>query len=90
MLSVDLSGYSTQFCLEILVFLYVLAAWDGDLNENNLVLQLWVVIEKNVESLELLREAFDVVQSVDANNYLDTFVVFFEASNTLLDIRLLQ
>lgn len=90
MLSVDLPGYSTQFCLEILIFLYVLAAWDGDLNENNLVLQLWVVIEENVESLELLREAFDVVQSVDADNYLDTFVVFFQASNTLLDIRLLQ
>lgn len=90
MFSVDLPGYSTQFRFEILIFLYIFPAWNGDLDENNLVLQLWVIIEKSVESLEFLREAFDVVQSVDANNYLDAFVAFFQASNTLLDIRLLQ
>lgn len=90
MFSVDFPGYSTQFRFEILIFLYVFAAWDGDLDENNLVLQLWVIIEKSVESLEFLREAFDMVQSVDANNYLDAFVALFQASNTLLDIRLLQ
>ena len=90
MFSVDLPGYSTQFRFEILIFLYIFPAWNGDLDENNLVLQLWVIIEKSVESLEFLREAFDVVQSVDANNYLDAFVAFFQASNTLLDVRLLQ
>lgn len=90
MFSVDLPGYSTKFRFEILIFLYVFTAWYGDLDENNLVLQLWVIIEKSVESLEFLREAFDMVQSVDANNYLDAFVAFFQASNTLLDIRLLQ
>lgn len=90
MFSVDLPGYSAQFRFKILIFLYVFAAWDGNLDENNLVLQLWVIIEKSIESLEFLREAFDVVQSVDANNYLDAFVAFFQASNTLLDIRLLQ
>lgn len=73
-----------------MIFLYILAAWDSDLDENNFVLQLWVIIKESVESLEFLREAFDVVQSVDANNYLDTFVAFFQASNSLLDIRLLQ
>jgi hypothetical protein len=31
-----------------------------------------------------------VIQSVDANNYLDAFIMFFQDSNTLLDIRLLQ
>lgn len=90
MFSVDLPGYSTKFRFEILIFLYIFPAWNGDLDENNLVLQLWVIIEKSVESLEFLREAFDVVQSVDANNYLDAFVAFFQASNTLLDVRLLQ
>jgi hypothetical protein len=90
MFPVYLPSDSTQFRFEILIFLYILAARDGDLNENNLVLQLWVVIEKSVEALEFLREAFDMVQSVDANNYLDAFVAFFQASNAFLDIRLLQ
>lgn len=90
MFPVDLPGDSTQFGFEVLIFLYVFAAWDGDLDENNLVLQLWVIIEKSVKSLEFLREAFNVIQSIDTNNYLDAFVAFFQASNTLLDIRLLQ
>jgi hypothetical protein len=90
MLPVDLPGDSTQFRFELLIFLYVLTAWDGDLDENNLVLQLRVIIEESVEPLEFLREAFDVIQSVDANNYLDAFIMFFQDSNTLLDIRLLQ
>jgi hypothetical protein len=90
MLPVDLPGNSAQFRFELLIFLYVLAAWDSDLDEHNLVLQLRVIIEKSVEPLEFLREAFDVVQSVDANNYLDAFIMFFQGSNTLLDISLLQ
>lgn len=90
MLPVDFPGDSTQFSFELLVFLYVFAAWDGDLDEHNLVLQLRVIIEESVEPLEFLREAFDVIQSVNANNYLDAFIMFFQGSNTLLDIRLLQ
>lgn len=90
MLAINPPGHSTQLCFEFLIFLYILAARNSDLDKNNFVLQLWVVIEKSVKTFELLRQAFDMVQSVDANNYLDALISFFKGPNAFLDLRLLQ
>lgn len=54
MLAIDFTGHSTQVPLEFLIFFDILTAWDGDLDEDNLVLQLRVIIEECVEALELL------------------------------------
>ena len=90
MFPVDLPGDSRQFGFKLLIFLHILAAWDSNLDKYDLVLQFWVIIEKSVESLEFLREAFNVVQSVDANDYLDACIAFFQAANALLDLGLFQ
>lgn len=90
MFPVDLPGDSRQFGFELLIFFHFLAAWNGNLDKNDLVLQFWMIIEKSVESFQFLREAFNVVQSVDANNYLDAFIAFFQVSNALLNLGLFQ
>lgn len=61
MFAVDLSSHSTKLPFKFLVFFYILAAGDGDLDKNNLVLQLGMIVEECVEALELLGQAFDMV-----------------------------
>lgn len=90
MFPVDLPGQSAQLRFELLIFLYIFAAWNGNLDEDDFVLQLWVIIEKGVETLEFLGEAFDVIQPIHANNYFNAFVTFFEVPNAVLDLRLFQ
>jgi hypothetical protein len=61
MFAIDLSSHSTKLLLEVLIFFDILSAGDGDLDEDNLVLELWMVVEEYVKALELLGQAFDVV-----------------------------
>jgi hypothetical protein len=90
MLAIDFTGHSTQVPLEFLIFFDILTAWDGDLDEDNLVLQLRVIIEECVEALELLGQTFDVVQSVNADNDFYALIPLLEALDTVLNLGLLK
>jgi hypothetical protein len=90
MLAVDLSSHGAKLPLEFLIFFDVFAARNGDLNEDNLVLQLRMIIKECIEALELLGQAFDMIKSVDSNYDLDAFVAFFQVANTILNLGFLQ
>ena len=49
-----------------------------------------MLCEEKLESVELLRYALDIVESVDTNDDLDAVKALFERSDALLDGLFLQ
>lgn len=86
MLAIDLASNSTQLRLQLLILLDVLPAWHGYLDEHNFIAQFRVVVQKFIECLQLLRETLDMVESIDAHNDLDAFVLFFQGLDALLHL----
>ena len=90
MLAIDLSSHGAEISLKVLIFLDIFAAGNGNLNKNNLVLQLRMIVQEGIETTQLLRETFDMVESVDSYYDLGAFITFFEGSDAILDFGRLQ
>lgn len=71
--SVDLADQFTDHCSQVLVFLDVLATRHGDLNEDHFAHPLGIVLQKHFKGVKLLRDTFDVIQTVHTDD--DSFVV---------------
>jgi hypothetical protein len=73
-----------------LILFHIFTTWDRDLDENNLVPQFRVIIQEGVKAFQLLRQAFDIVKSIDSHNDLHPFVPLFKGLDTVLDFLFLQ
>lgn len=89
-LAVDLSSHGTKVSFEVLVLLDIFPARYGDLNKDNFILQLRVIVEEGIETTELLRQTFDMVQPINAYYHLYAFVAFSETSNSILNLGHLE
>ncbi|CRK33032.1 hypothetical protein BN1708_005977 [Verticillium longisporum] len=75
---------------EVLVLLDVLARWDRHLNEDDAADPLGVLREEDLEGVELLGHALDVIESVDTDDELDALKLALQGLDALLDDGLLE
>jgi len=72
-------------CAQILVLLYVLSGGNSKLHKDDLPDPFWVLREKELECVELLGNALDVVEAVNTDNNLDSVEALLESCDTLLN-----
>lgn len=84
--AVDTSDQFVDDSSEVLVFFHILSAWDGDLHKDDLSNPFRMIGEEDFKGVEFLGDAFDVVKSVYANHELDTFELFLQDGDSLLDL----
>ena len=83
--SVDTTDEFVDRRAQILILLDVLARWHGELHEYDLSDPLWVLSKEELECLELLGHALDIVESVYADDDLDAVKALLKACNTALN-----
>ena len=88
MLPFNLPSYRTDLCLQIPILLDILPAWDSHLDQQDLILQVRVLIQKQVKPFQLLRQPFDVVQSINPNNHSHATVPLLKLLRAILHLRL--
>lgn len=75
---------------KILVLLHIATTRHSDLDEHNFPDPLRVLIQEHFEGVQLLRDALDVVQTVDSDDELDALELLLQLRDSLLDRGLLQ
>jgi hypothetical protein len=88
--SIDATDELVDGCTQILVLLDVLSGRDSELREDDLSYPLWVLSEEELERVELLGNAFDVIKSVDADDDFDAIEALLKSGDTFLNGLLLQ
>jgi hypothetical protein len=83
--SIDTTDEFVDSCAQILVLLDVLSRGDGKLHQDNLPDPFRVLDEEELQRVELLGNALDIVEAVDPDNNLHTVEALFEGCNTLLN-----
>lgn len=89
-LAVDPADKLVHYRPQILILLDILPARHSDLYQNDLANPLWVVTEEDLQRVQLLRHALDIVQAIDTNHKLDALELLLQHRNALLDLLLLQ
>jgi hypothetical protein len=87
--SIDTTDKLVDSCTKILVLFYVLSGGNSKLGKDDLPDPLWVLGEEELECVELLGNALDVVEAVDADNNLHSVEALLEGYDTLLNRLLL-
>jgi hypothetical protein len=87
--SIDTTDKLVDGCAKILVLFYVLSGGNRKLRKDDLPDPLWVLGEEELECVELLGNALDIVEAVNPNNDLDSVEAVLEGCNTLLNRLLL-
>ena len=77
-------------CAQVLILLDVLSGRDSKLRKDNFPDPLWVLSEEELECVELLGNALDIIKAVDADDDLDAVEALLEGSDTLLNGLFLQ
>lgn len=90
MLAIDLPSNSAQLGLQLLILLDILSTWHRNLDEYDLIPQLRMVLQKRIEGFHLLRESFDIIQTVHTDNDHDIFVFLLQCLDAFLHFRLGQ
>ena len=75
---------------QVLVLFHILSRRYSDLNQHHFPDPFWMLFQERFDALELLRHAFDIVESINPHNDLDTFKSARQCANALSDHRLLQ
>jgi len=88
--SVDATDELVDSCTQILVLLDILSGRHGELHKDNLSYPLWVLSEEELECVELLGNALDVIESIDADDDLDAIEALLKSGDTFLNGLLLQ
>jgi hypothetical protein len=88
--SVDTTDELVDGCAQILVLLDVLSRRHGKLNKDNLSDPLWVLSEEEFKSMELLRNAFDIIKPIDPDDDLDAIEALLKGCDALLNGFFLQ
>lgn len=70
---------------QVLILLHIAATGNGNLDEYNLSNPLRVLVEENFESVKLLGNTLDVVETVNADDEFDTLELLLELRDTFLD-----
>ena len=87
--SIDTADKLVDSCAQILVLLYVLSGGNSKLRKDDLPDPLWVLGEEELECVELLGNALDIVEAVNAYNDLDSVKAVLEGFDALLNRLLL-
>lgn len=83
--SIDTTDKLVDSCAQILVLLYVLSGGNSKLSKDDLPNPLWVLGEEELECVELLGNALDIVEAINTDNDLDSVETVLEGCNTLLN-----
>lgn len=70
MLPINLPSYRANLRLQILILFDILPTRHGNLDQDDFVYKLRVLFQKPVVSFEFLRQALDVIQSIDTDDHL--------------------
>lgn len=71
---------------QVLIFFNVLSARNGNLNQDNLSDPFRVIGEEDFEGMQLLRHAFDVIETIHSDHELDTLKFLLQSGNSLFDL----
>jgi hypothetical protein len=90
----ELSVYSADQLIyhgsKILILLDVLSRWYRNLDKHNFANPLRMLGQEDLERMQLLWDAFDVIESINTNNQLDALELSLQRCNALLNFGLLQ
>jgi hypothetical protein len=89
-LAVDTSDELVDDGAEVLVLFDVLSRRNSDLDEDDLANPFGVLREEDFEGVQLLRNALDVVKTVNTDNELDALELLLKRSYPLLYLGLLE
>ena len=88
--SIDATDEFVDCGAQILVLFDVLTRRHSELCKDDFSNPLWVLGEEELESMELLGHALDIIESVYADDDLDAVEALFKSSNALLNGLFLQ
>lgn len=88
--SVDSADELVDNSAQVLILLDILTTGDGNLNKNDLANPLGMLSQEHLEGVQFLRDALDVVKTIDTDNQLHALELALQHSNTVLDFGLLQ
>jgi hypothetical protein len=88
--SVDAADEFVYSCAQILVFLDILSRWHSELCEDDLSNPFWMLSEEELECVELLGNALDVIESIDTDDDLNAIEALLKCSDTFLNRFFLQ
>ena len=83
--SIDTTDKLVDSCAQILVLLHVLSGGNSKLRKHDLPDPLWVLGEEELEGVELLGNALDIVEAVNTDDNLDSVEAVLESCDTLLN-----
>ena len=89
-LAIDTADELVDDSAQILILLNVLTTRHGDLHKHHLANLVRVFVQKDLEGVQLLRHALDVVEPVHADDQLHALKLALELGNALLHLGLLQ
>ena len=75
---------------QVLVLFDILSTRHSDLNQDDLANPLGVLGEENLKSVQLLRNALDVIQTIHTDDELHALELALKGSNALLNLGLFQ
>ena len=82
--TIDSSDELIDHSAKILVFFDILTTGYCYLHEDNFSDPFWMFRQEYFECMELLRNSFDVIQSVNSDNQLDTFEFALQDGDAVL------
>lgn len=85
MLPINLPSNRTKLRLQILILLDILTTRNSHLNQQHLFLHMRIHLQEPVESFQFLRQPFDIVQAIDAENHINAFIPLFQLFGAFLD-----
>jgi hypothetical protein len=88
--SIDATDELVACCAQILILLDILTRRHGKLRKHNLSDPLWVLSEEEFKCMKLLRNALDIIKSIDPDNDLHAIESLLKSMNALLNGLFLQ
>lgn len=75
---------------KILIFLYILTRWHGNLDQHDLAYPLRVLGEEDLERVQLLWHTLDIIETIDADNKLDPLELALQSVDAFDNLGLLK
>jgi hypothetical protein len=88
--SINATDELVDRCTQILVLLDVLSRGHGELYKDDLSDPFWVLSEEELKCMELLRNALNIIKSIDADDDFHAVKALLKGNDTLLNGLFLQ
>ena len=90
MFAINLTNQMLDLLFQILVRLKIISARHRHLQQHRFADEIWTSLEESVEGVQFLRNPFDAVQAVDAEDHFGVAEVGAHFAQSVLDAGFLE